>query len=537
MFTRLRFVFALATLALAACSSAPPPPPPTQVVITATSISCAVGSPCTETITGSGGLQANYQWSTTGVTPSFLQFTPQAANYVFNGTATTQDYEQAGQTHSYSITVNLTDQNTTATATFTVTLLPPNGETPPTIAGSPATTDYVGVAYNFVPAAQSPNPPLTFSATGLPAWLNIDPNTGELSGTPSAAETDGPITITVTDVFGSTASLAAFTITVTQPAAPVLSGPGPGSNSGASPNAPVGQAYIFAPQLNDPLNRVWTYSVSNLPIWADFNASTGTVTGTPIYAFLNQSYSNISVSATSGSVNVGPISFSVTVTAPLAGYAMNAGSPIGNPSNQVALPSVWIGPTALNGQYSGGYNAFVSMSAPDNQSVSEQLLLSAQVANPQPVQLSCGGAGVSCGTLTFTGTGSSLQPTVANFTGSNPCTVNSSPTPLTNPGLLQPIPPYLVGKLFTCTINDDNGAPAYTWETTAYTYPYNQSAVDLTIVSIEYTAPLHQAVQTMMTDYAVSGGGTGQPGSASLIGLTQINANGANAGVPTFFHP
>jgi hypothetical protein len=49
-------------------------------------------------------------------------------------------------------------------------------------------------------------PPYTWSATGLPAGLSIDPATGTISGTPSIAGTYSAVNIVVTDSAGTTAS-------------------------------------------------------------------------------------------------------------------------------------------------------------------------------------------------------------------------------------------------------------------------------------------------------------------------------------------
>src|SRR4051794_1977114 len=70
--------------------------------------------------------------------------------------------------------------------------------TPPLIAGTPPTQLMVGTAYSFTPAASDPDgDKLTFSAEGLPAWLQIDAGTGRIWGTPAMANvgTTGDITI------------------------------------------------------------------------------------------------------------------------------------------------------------------------------------------------------------------------------------------------------------------------------------------------------------------------------------------------------
>jgi alpha-tubulin suppressor-like RCC1 family protein len=62
-----------------------------------------------------------------------------------------------------------------------------------------------GVHYSAQPQASGGAPPYSWSASGLPAGLSIDPGTGAISGAPSAGGSYTP-TITVTDSYGIEAS-------------------------------------------------------------------------------------------------------------------------------------------------------------------------------------------------------------------------------------------------------------------------------------------------------------------------------------------
>ncbi len=94
---------------------------------------------------------------------------------------------------------------------------PPPG--PPTIIGTPMNTVTAGSNYSFTPVARDSNAvPLTFSIQNAPSWARFNPGTGQLSGTPQAANvgTYPNILVSVSDGNGS-ASLPAFSINVISP--------------------------------------------------------------------------------------------------------------------------------------------------------------------------------------------------------------------------------------------------------------------------------------------------------------------------------
>jgi hypothetical protein len=87
---------------------------------------------------------------------------------------------------------------------------------PLSISGTPSTTAPAGAAYSFSPSASGPaGTTLAFSIKNAPPWAVFNSTTGQLSGTPSAANTGvySNIVITVNDG-ASTMSLAPFSVTV-----------------------------------------------------------------------------------------------------------------------------------------------------------------------------------------------------------------------------------------------------------------------------------------------------------------------------------
>jgi hypothetical protein len=95
---------------------------------------------------------------------------------------------------------------------------------PPTISGTPATTDIAGSPYSFQPTASGPSGmTLSYSVQNKPVWASFSIASGLLSGTPSGTQTGtyGNIIVSVSDGQASSA-LPSFAITVTAP--PTTSG-------------------------------------------------------------------------------------------------------------------------------------------------------------------------------------------------------------------------------------------------------------------------------------------------------------------------
>jgi len=88
----------------------------------------------------------------------------------------------------------------------------------PQISGTPGTEVAVGQSYSFTPKASDANgDSLTFSISGKPTWASFNTATGQLSGTPGAADVGSheDIEISVSDG-QDTVKLAQFAINVVQ---------------------------------------------------------------------------------------------------------------------------------------------------------------------------------------------------------------------------------------------------------------------------------------------------------------------------------
>jgi len=180
----------------------------------------------------------------------------------------------------------------------------------PIISGSPATSVDEDAAYSFMPTANDPNmgDSLIFSITNKPSWATFNSVTGALTGTPTNANvgvTNG-IVIGVSDGILS-ASLPPFSLTVVNVNdAPVISGsPATSVNEDAS--------YNFVPTASDvDIGDSLTYSITNKPTWASFNAATGALSGIPINSDVGTT-NGIIISVSDGTLNSNLAAFNLTV--------------------------------------------------------------------------------------------------------------------------------------------------------------------------------------------------------------------------------
>jgi len=74
----------------------------------------------------------------------------------------------------------------------------------------------------------------------------------------------------------------------------------PPTISGTPPtSAAVGQEYSFLPSASDPDGNRLSFRIRNLPWWANFDGSTGLLTGTPTPSSVG-TYSNIQIRVSDG---------------------------------------------------------------------------------------------------------------------------------------------------------------------------------------------------------------------------------------------
>jgi hypothetical protein len=145
--------------------------------------------------------------------------------------------------------------------------------------------------------------------------------------------------------------------------------PSPGNTPPSIAGSPgmavmIGDTYSFTPTASDADGDSLTFLVQNLPSWATFNASTGTISGQPTLADVGE-FANVVISVSDGQAGTSLPGFSITVTqgalgsmslswtppqtntdgttlVDLAGYNVYYGESAGNYPNRVRIdnPSI-----------------------------------------------------------------------------------------------------------------------------------------------------------------------------------------------------
>ncbi len=203
----------------------------------------------------------------------------------------------------------------------------------PIINGNSPKQVTVGNNYDFTPTASDPDgDPLNFSISSMPAWANFDNGNGRLWGMPSEGDTGiyNDIVISASDGVDS-AALPAFSITVENVpnSAPTISGT-------PSEQVTVGNLYDFTPTASDADADALTFTVVNMPAWANFDTSSGQLSGAPGIADFG-SYAGIQISVSDGSDSASLPAFTITVT----GLPNQAPTISGTPATQVMVGNAY----------------------------------------------------------------------------------------------------------------------------------------------------------------------------------------------------
>jgi hypothetical protein len=162
------------------------------------------------------------------------------------------------------VTIDAINSGGAGTATLNLTINPP----PPVITSplSPSGTQNTSFSYVITAA----NGPTSFGASGLPTGLAINTSTGLISGTPTVTFSS-TVTISATNISGTTPAMLSLTISAPVAGAPVIT-----STTDAS--AIVGAPFSY---VITATNAPMSFDATGLPSGLAIATTTGMITGNP----------------------------------------------------------------------------------------------------------------------------------------------------------------------------------------------------------------------------------------------------------------
>ena len=264
-----------------------------------------MGAAYSATLAATGGT-APYSWTlASGSLPAGLVLNPSSGAIAGTPTATANataltfkvsDSSSSAQTQTVNLTLTIAAAAPSTLAITTASL--PDGQ--------------IGNAYSSFLAATGGTPAYTWSLTtgALPTGLSLNPATGEIRGTPTAAASATALTFSVTDS-GSPAQVQSVNLTLTIAA----SSTGSLSVTTASlPNGQVNTAYIATlTAIGGTTPYSWSLTAGTLPAGITLNTSTGVLSGTPTTAVSATSLT-FTATDTSSPVQTKSVTLSLTIS-------------------------------------------------------------------------------------------------------------------------------------------------------------------------------------------------------------------------------
>ncbi len=346
--------------------------------IAPSSPSAAQGLAYSVTFTASGGVPTYAFAFENGTLPPGLSL----SGATLSGTPTTQG--------SYTFGIRVTDSSTgtgsyAEVKSVTLQVIPP-----PTISISPAAVPSatVAVAYSQTLSASGGTAPYGFAITAgsLPAGLSLDPSTGALAGTPTAAGTFN-FTVTATDANTFTGSRA-YSLVVAPPVIAIT--------PTTLPDGTVATAYSQSVSASGGI-APYTYAITSgaLPAGVTLNGSSGAISGTPTAGgTFNFTVTATDSSTGTGAPHTGSQGFSLIIAAPTVSL----------PATSLADGTEGVAYSATLNPASGGTSSYAY----------------ALTAGSLPPGITLSSAGALSGTPTSAGTFNFAVTATDSSTGSGP---------------------------------------------------------------------------------------------------------------------
>jgi hypothetical protein len=190
-----------------------------------------------------------------------------------------------------------------------------NRQTSPIILqGVPPVSATVGASYAFAPTVAGGSGPITFVIKGQPTWMSLSSTTGAVTGIPVAASVGESGNITIMANNGSsTATIGPFAVHVLAAPAAASTSIAPTISGIPASSVVAGVSYLFTPNVTNASGAALTFTILNVPSWATYSSSNGTLSGTPTTANVG-TYSNIIITVSDGTHLVNLPFFAITVT-------------------------------------------------------------------------------------------------------------------------------------------------------------------------------------------------------------------------------
>lgn len=262
----------ICVLGLTACGADSGPSPGSLTIANSSLPEGAVNQPYSASLTPAGGTPP-YTWSVSPALPANLSLDP--ATGAIMGTPTTQ----GTTTHTFSVHDNSVPAQVVQ-QTLTLTVTPPAGTLTITTTSLPNGT--VGVSYSRPVQATGGSGAFTWTITigQLPQNLNLDPNTGVISGTPTTPGSSS-FTVRVADTAGQS-DTQPLSITITAIPPPPMP---PSITTTSLPNGDVDVPYSQPVQATGGTGALtWSIVGGALPAGLTLNSANGAISGTSTVA-------------------------------------------------------------------------------------------------------------------------------------------------------------------------------------------------------------------------------------------------------------